>query len=235
LQLISEVSEKHDNIKWLVSSRNVSDIETRMEENETKTRTRLSLEVNSGSVASAVEAYIDYKMLHLAERHIDDYDADIREEVRKVHDDVAKELRQKAEGTFLWVALVFKQIEQCGAYEVLERVREISSGLDKVYEQMMCQIIKRNDGDSKLCKRLLVIEVNTYRPLQLPELVRLAALPKLASHRNIVRICDLLTIGGDDNVVYFVHQSAKDYLTKHAKSYILSEIFPGGDVKDIAL
>ena len=229
LQLISEVSENNDKIKWLVSSRNVSDIETSLKENGT--RTRLSLELNTGSVAQAVEAYIDHKMSRLAERYRDDYarekDPAIHEKVRKVQDDVAKELRQKADGTFLWVALVFKQIEQCGADEVLERVSEIPSGLDKIYDQMMRQIIERKDRDSKRCKSLLVIAVNTYRPLQVLELVRLAGLPELAPHTKIVRLCGLLTIGEDDNIVYFVHQSARDYLAKHAKSYI-SEMF---DVK----
>jgi hypothetical protein len=68
--------------------------------------------------------------------------------------------------------------------------------------------------------------VNTYRPLQLSELVTLAALPNLAAHYNIIRLCGLLTIKKDDKTIYFVHQSAKDYLTEHAKSEILSEIFP---------
>src|ERR1700728_123812 len=47
LQLISEVSVTHDKVKWLVSSRNLRDIETILEEN--KTRTRLSLELNAKS------------------------------------------------------------------------------------------------------------------------------------------------------------------------------------------
>ena len=108
-------------------------------------------------MASAVDAYINYKMSDLAETYRKTYadrnDPSIHEEVRKVQDDVAKELRQKADGTFLWVALVFKQIEQCGADEVLERVRQIPSGLDEIYDQMMRQIIKQKDDDSELCKK----------------------------------------------------------------------------------
>jgi hypothetical protein len=59
-------------------------------------------------------------------------------------------------------------------------------------------------------------------------LAKLAALPKLAAHRNIVRFCGLLSIRENDKAVYFVHQSAKDYLIKYEKSEILSEIFPIG-------
>jgi hypothetical protein len=187
-------------------------------------------------VSHAVEAYIDHKMSGLVERYgktyADTQDPGILEELRKVEDEVAEELRRKADGTFLWVALVFKQIEEtdCGADVVLEFVRKMPPGLDEMYDQMMSQIIKRNDDYSQYCKRVLLTVVNTYRPLRLSELVTLAALPRLAPHRNIVRLCGLISIREDDKVVYFVHQSAKDYLIKHEKSEILSEIFPMGRV-----
>jgi hypothetical protein len=228
LELISDISETNDKVKWLVSSRNVPQIETRLEEN--KTRTRLSLELNADSVASAVEAFIDYKLSGLAERYRQAYaasrDASIHEELRKVQDDVAKELREKAAGTFLWVALVFKQIGGCGADVVLDRVRKIPSGLDDIYALMMRHITELDDAEQ--CKRVLLTLVNTYRPLHLSELVSLAGLPRLAVHQEIVRHCGLLTIREDNDIVYFVHQSAKDYLIKHAKSEILLEIFPRG-------
>lgn len=125
---------------------------------------------------------------------------------------------------------MFKQIEEtdCGADMVLEFVRKMPPGLDEMYDRMMRQIIERKDGYSQHCKRVLLTAVNSYRPLRLSELVTLAALPKLAVPQNIVRLCGLLTIREDDKVVYFVHQSAKDYLTDHAKPEILSEIFPDG-------
>lgn len=94
---------------------------------------------------------------------------------------------------------------------------------------MMRQIIGRNDSNSHHSKQVLLTAVNTHRPLRLSELITLAtsaALPKFANHRNIVRFCGLLTISEDDKIFYFVHQSAKDYLIKYAKSNIMSEIFP---------
>jgi hypothetical protein len=224
LQLISEVSETYDKVKWLVSSRNLRDIETILE--ETKTRTRLSLELNAKSVASAVEAYIDYKMSGLAERYRKAYaarkDPGIHERLRKVQDDVVKELRQKAEGTFLWVALVFEQIERaaCGADRVLELVRKTPPGLDKIYDQMVGQIDKLADGYSEHCKRALSTAIISYRPLRLFELATLAELPELAPHHDIVRLCGLLTIREEDDTVYFVHQSAKDFFSTSKGSNI---------------
>ena len=230
LQLISEFSETQAKVKWLVSSRNEPEIEAVFE--ECTTRTRLSLELNAKSVAGAVEAYIKYKMSDLAETYRKLYvgrkGPKIQDELQEVRDGIAKEVRLKADGTFLWVALVFRQIKGCGADEALEIVRQIPSGLDDIYAQMICQITKLDAKDSQRCKRVLLTIVNAYRPLHLSELVALAELPELAVHEKIVRRCGLLTIKEDDDIVYFVHQSAKDYLIKGPNSDLLTKIFPDG-------
>ncbi|KAF3763158.1 hypothetical protein M406DRAFT_84049 [Cryphonectria parasitica EP155] len=227
LELISEMSAKNNKVKWLVSSRNEREIEAVLEEDPT--RARLSLELNAASVAGAVNVYIDYKMSQLAERYQKAYAArnnpKIREKRQRVQGSVAKELRQKADGTFLWVALVFKQIEGCGADKVLERVKQMPSDLHSMYTQMMRQVDIRDDAAD--CKKVLLAVVNAYRPLHSSELATLAGLSDLAIHEDIVRHCGLLTIKEDDETVYFVHQSAKDYLTQDPSSDLL-KIFPLG-------
>jgi hypothetical protein len=228
LELISEMSGKNDKVKWLVSSRNEPEIEAVLEEHAA--RTRLSLELNAESVAGAVDAYIDCKMSELAERYRKAFaarkDPKIHEKLRRVQSDVAKELRQKADGTFLWVALVFKQIEGCGADKVLERVRQMPSGLYSMYTLMMRHMNGLDDAAD--CKRVLLTVVNAYRPLHLSELATLSELSDLAVHQDTVRHCGLLTIKEDDDIVYFVHQSAKDYLIRDSNSDVLSKVFPDG-------
>ena len=230
LELISESSKTNSKLKWLVSSRNEPDIKYILEEDTT--RSSLSLEINAQSVAGAVEVYIDYKMKGLAETYEVKYkarkDPGIHEQLLKVQDDVGKELRRKANGTFLWVALVFKQIGRCEANKVVKLVQEIPSELSDVYGQMMRQVDQLDDDDSEFCKNVILTMVNSYRPLHLSELVALADLPQLAVHEEIVSRCGLLTIRDDDDTVYFVHQSAKDYLTKDPKTGILSKISPHG-------
>ncbi|KAL9099696.1 MAG: hypothetical protein Q9163_004840 [Psora crenata] len=231
LKLISEISEENDKVKWLVSSRNESEIEAVLE--ESITRMRLSLELNAQSVGSAVKAYIDHKMWELDQRYQKAYATSkipkIYEKLQRVLHDVAEELRMRAEGTFLWVALVFKQIEGCGADKVLKHVQDMPQGLDNIYGQMMLQVDKL--GDAADCKRVLSTMVNTYRPIHLSELLILAELPEIAIHQDIVKHCGLLSITEDDDIVYFVHQSAKDYLIKDTDSYILSKIFPHGQAE----
>jgi hypothetical protein len=80
--------------------------------------------------------------------------------------------------------------------------------------------------DATDCKRVLLTVVNIYCLLYLSELVTLAELSYLAIYQDIVRYCSLLTIKEDNNVVYFVYQSAKDYLIQDSNSDIISKIFP---------
>jgi len=72
---------------------------------------------------------------------------------------------------------------------------------------------------------VLLIAVNTYRPLHLSEMVTLAALLKFAVPWKVIQLCGLLSLREEDTVIYFVHQSAKDYLIQHAKPEIISQLF----------
>lgn len=213
LDLISELSETNDKVKWLVSSRSIPHIESHLEEHGT--RTRLSLELNSDSVASAVEVY---KQKYPATRY-----ANIQEKLEELQVNLAKELREKTAGTFLWVALVFKQIEGCGADKVLEHIRNMPPGLDAMYAQMIRHMEELEEAED--CASVVLRLVNAFRPLHSSELVVLAGLSDLASHEEIVKKCGFLTIREDNDMVYFVHQSAKDFLVKPEKSNIL--LVPG--------
>jgi len=228
LELILETSEKYSKVKWLVTSRNEPHIERLLEESQA--RPRLSLELNSDSVAGAVSAFINRRLADLAERHRKALGSRknplVQEKLRKVQDDVARELYRKAGGTFLWVSLVFKQIDGCSPDKLLAPVRAVPSGLEGIYSHMMIHVNTLDDAAE--CKRVLSTMVNAYRPLRLSELATLADLSELAVHEDMVKYCGLLTITEDDETVYFVHQSAKDFLIDGGKPETLSMLFPRG-------
>jgi hypothetical protein len=91
---------------------------------------------------------------------------------------------------------------------------------------MMKQICESED--SELCKRILATIAIVYEPITLTELTSLVGMLEESSDdveslQEIIGLCgSFLTIRKD--TIYFVHQSAKDYL--FAKSSI--EIFPSG-------
>lgn len=228
LEFICEVSNESAKVKWLVSSRNEPEIEAALEDHTAKTT--LSLESNAESVTQAVEAYIVYQMNQLGCRYRQKFpgrrDPKFHEQLRTLLDDIATKIRSNANGTFLWVALAFKEIEDCAPHKAVERISRIPSDLRGVYDQMMHRVLSLEDAEDY--KQVLLVMVNAYRPLHVSELASLAGLSPFSYHQDIVRHCGLLTIRKDDDIVYFVHQSAKDFLVDEANSDILSMIFPGG-------
>ncbi|KAF3237253.1 hypothetical protein TWF192_010954 [Orbilia oligospora] len=113
LDLISKFvsTSSSPQIKWIVSSRNWSDIERKLALPASIGGSRLSLELNSSLVSRAVEAYIGDQVLKL-------WPSERDEEFRN---QVCKQLVEQADGTFLWVSLVVKDLEElqvkdCGSF-----------------------------------------------------------------------------------------------------------------------
>ena len=65
-----------------------------------------------------------------------DRDPKVLKELYKVENKVAKELRRKADGTFLQVALIFKQIkeEEYNANGILAFIRKMPLDLNRMYK-----------------------------------------------------------------------------------------------------
>ncbi|PSN59127.1 HET-domain-containing protein [Corynespora cassiicola Philippines] len=215
LDFIIKKSVTSSQVKWIVSSRNWPDIEEMLKRAENKVR--LSLELNAESVSGSVEVFIQYKVRQIAEgKKYDD----------KTRDAVLKHLFSNAHDTFLWVALVCQNLESLPKRNVIKKLNAFPPGLDGLYERMMQQIYTSDDAE--VSKQILALATVVYRPITLDELVTLAdQLTDVAddpeSVREIIGHCgSFLTLR--DNTVYFVHQSAKDFLSTEASR----EIFPSG-------
>jgi hypothetical protein len=92
---------------------------------------------------------------------------------------------------------------------------------------MIKQIQELEYDNPQLCILILATATLAYRPLHVLELRPLTGLqeeiPDLQDLERIISMCgSFLTIR--DNYVYFIHQSAKDYLTVNAPT----TIFPAG-------
>jgi NACHT domain/Heterokaryon incompatibility protein (HET) len=202
-------------VKWIVSSRNLPDIEERLERAGHKVR--LCLELNVESISTAVSIYIQHKTLQLAK--LKKYDDKTREAVLQY-------LALNANDTFLWVALVCQNLEKISRWNTLAKLNAFPPGLDSFYQRMMEQICNSDNAD--LCKRILASTAIVYRPVILKELTSLVEMLEdisddLESLQDIISLCgSFLTIR--EETIYFVHQSAKDYLLINA----FNEVFPFG-------
>ncbi|OTA00828.1 hypothetical protein A9Z42_0011240 [Trichoderma parareesei] len=140
---------------------------------------------------------------------------------------------QKSNRTFLWAALVIEELKNLGTYEeereVLQFLDEMPSGLSKLYDRMIFQIEQmKSKLDRDRCFRILSTMATTYRPLTLTALPPLADLKgnlaKPETLRKLIQMCgSFLTI--QDQTIYFIHQSAKDYLVQRGNHVIHRDIY----------
>ena len=134
----------------------------------------------------------------------------------RVH--VKKVLQDRAQGTFLWVGIVTKDLKRCKVSEVENALDDFPPGLDKVYGRILLQI---DIGRREIAARILRWVVIAARPLTLSELSVVTETTVgssvISSRDEIIRdqvsYCRyFLMIQGDK--VGLIHQSAKDYLLR---------------------
>jgi len=142
IHLISTSLTLSQNVKWLISSRPEVDLLAALKDRGTNSldASNSLVELDTQRLAAPVNAYIDHKLsiLKTREGYNDRILAQIKDEVR-----------QQAKNTFLWVALVFRELDAGvenldpvhGTYAV-EIIKEIPSGLSELYNHMMTRIEK---------------------------------------------------------------------------------------------
>jgi hypothetical protein len=217
LQFITEQSACSPHVKWIVSSRNWPAIEEGLE--AAKHKARLCLELNPKAISTAVATFIRIKVSGFAQR---------KKYSKATQDAIVDRLTRGADNTFLWVALVCQSLEGTTPLNALKTLNMIPPGLNALYGRMLEQIKGSDSAD--VCMRGLAVMATVYRPVSLDELTSLIDMPEEMSEpldyismREIIGLCASFLIIRD-NVVYFVHQSAKDYLVKDA----LVTLFPSG-------
>ncbi|KAK7190547.1 Vegetative incompatibility protein HET-E-1-like protein 15 [Paraphaeosphaeria sporulosa] len=214
LDFVAKQSSASHCAKWIVASRNWPDIEEQLELAERKTR--LSLELNAESVAAAVRVFIQQKVDQLAKE---------KRYKPETKDAVLQHLMSNANDTFLWVALVCQNLQWTPKWNVLQKLAHFPPGLDSLYERMMDQISASDSASIFL--RVLAVTAVLYRPVTITELValieQLEDVDDFESVQEIIGLCgSFLTLRED--TIYFVHQSAKDFLITKA----FDKIFPDG-------
>ncbi|EUC38905.1 hypothetical protein COCCADRAFT_81837 [Bipolaris zeicola 26-R-13] len=209
LDLIILTNAKSPRVMWLVTSRNESHIEQRLKPVSNEARLSLELKQNASQITQAVEDYIDHKLSSL-----DVLEGD------SVRDEIRDSMRKKANGTFLWVALMIQELEKYDCFDPLAVVKTTPAGLDQFYDRMLAQI-EQNPRSADILRILLCTITVAFRPLYLTEAGSLCALPgPTEMHRKIVASCgSFLTIRSEQ--IYLVHQSAKDYLSQKMQNNLL--------------
>ncbi|CAI7583001.1 unnamed protein product [Penicillium manginii] len=214
LQFILQETKDIPRVKWIISSRN--HVEQRKRLVESQSILSLELQENAEAVSVAIGAYISNRIAELESLEDDD----------SLLQYVQQALEKKAEGTFLWVALVVQELQDVDSWDVKQVVDDVPIGLDDMYARMIDHIKKLAAQSREYCQLVLSAATLAYRPLQLLELGVVSGLPEeiAGKAKNLVTIIkrsgSFLTVR--DESIYFVHQSAKDYLVGKGRESIFS-------------
>ncbi|KAF2171417.1 hypothetical protein M409DRAFT_18533 [Zasmidium cellare ATCC 36951] len=235
LDLISETIQVSDKVKWLVSGRNIEQIanalgNTEQHKPDVKALQEYeSIEVNRESAAEAVDLFIERKVSELKEKHVRKVEGRVPkskqkmlEEKEKALNDVGKVLRDRTDGTFLWVSLVFRELKDCEPRKMLATLDNIPSELKKVYARMIQRINASPHKESY--QRAISAAVLAYRPLSVVEMMMFANEAPPGEDADFLENSGLLTVR--DGVVNLLHQSTLDYLKERPDDDIRG-LFPG--------
>ncbi|EHK48663.1 hypothetical protein TRIATDRAFT_53809 [Trichoderma atroviride IMI 206040] len=210
--LIARLSAATSKIKWLVSSRNMSDIE---EDFTMVHKLEISLELNDRSISQAVGLYTWHKVGELAKAK--GYSDELQNAVYR-------HICLNARSSFLWVALVCQDIANIPTQScILSRLAGFPTELNALYACMLYQVCGL--GVSKLCLQILAIVSVVYRPITTDELSSLVDMPDGALDEETLaqalEICSsFLTI--HQRTIFFVHPSAKDFLIGKATNTVFA-------------
>ena len=198
-------------IKWLITSRNEPAFTERLGHGK---QLHTSLELNSSHVTGAVALFIDHKIRELASLKM--YNSKLQAFIREV-------LLEKAEGTFLWVALVCKELRRARRGKERSFLQAVPAGLVPLYERMLDQVLHQGDeSDIESCRRILCSVTLAFRPLRLKEIVVFAQISE-SELEILVEFCgSFITVR--EETAYMIHSSAKDYLCDSKRT----EIFISG-------
>jgi hypothetical protein len=162
------------------------------------------VELDSQHLTNPVNAYIRFKLKKFEIER--DYD-------KTVVEAISTEVHQRANNTFLWVALAFKSLEDADIIgeQALDHIKEIPAGLLELYGHMIARIETRTIADVQACKKVLITTSLAYRPLSIPELAALTGLSPSMTDKA-VKICNSF-LSTEERTVKLIHQTAREYLT----------------------
>ncbi|KKP06788.1 hypothetical protein THAR02_01080 [Trichoderma harzianum] len=201
-RLFNLIIKTSGRVKWLLSSRNEKDMEKGLD--QVPQKLILELKQNAEQISTSIDEYISH--------HIQEIDA--LKDDEQLQTKTFDMLKSKAQGTFL-------------VEDVLE---EVPKDLENLYSLILDRTEKLGRKGREACQVLLSIVTTAKRPLHLEELLvfvnshwkenkHFKTTYNLRDIRDMAKDCgSILSIRED--TIYFIHQSAKDYIVENAAQRI---------------
>ncbi|TQV89980.1 vegetative incompatibility protein HET-E-1 [Cordyceps javanica] len=143
---------------------------------------------------------------------------------------VTEILKQKAEGTFLWVGIACNELKDIPSKDAISVLEDMPSGLHALYERLFSTALEK-EREKNTIRLILCFVAVSQRPLSLLELSEACRLcqdehdieTRTQFMREYVESCRLMVVIQDGKVL-LLHQSVKDYLIKAGDQACFSEL-----------
>ncbi|KAL7788110.1 hypothetical protein V8C43DRAFT_323897 [Trichoderma afarasin] len=147
----------------------------------------------------------------------------------KVQQQVSNILRDKAEGTFLWVGLACEELKEIPSKDAVRVLQNMPKGLHSLYTALLNTAQEESGADT--IRRILSLIAVCVRPLSVLELSEACQLyeeevdieTRVQFTRDQIASCRLMIIVQDEEVL-LLHQSVKDYLVGANSNYFINEL-----------
>ncbi|GLA03805.1 hypothetical protein AnigIFM60653_003820 [Aspergillus niger] len=186
--------ERMFHVKWFITSRPLLEIPDSRPGTVLQYHRLLTLD--DQNLIPWINAYIDRKVQAIRDK------AKNQERVDRIKD----QLHERASNTYIWVSLVFGEIENAPEARWQKIIEHTPSKLTDLYSSLLRQLPWPE------CKTVLSVAMVARRPLSLWEVEQLTGMETgVNAGRDYVTACrSFLTIRGE--TAYFIHQSAQDWL-----------------------
>lgn len=157
-----------------------------------------------------IDLCISEKLRHIAER---------KRYTDKVYEKVRKILKEKAEGTFLWIGLACDELKDIPSNRTIQFLQGMPKGLHALYRKLINVAIEHSEAGGGDIQRLMSCVAICSRPLTVLELSEACQLhqeeedveTRIQFTHDYIESCRLLIIIQDKKVL-LLHQSVRDYL-----------------------
>ncbi|KAK5936805.1 hypothetical protein PMZ80_010924 [Knufia obscura] len=207
MKMFVELADASQPLRLLIISRALPEIETSMDRLARHVRPRTDLKtVALDSNASDLELYVE-----------DEMDSMLGDDTFRR--DTMRQVLKKADGNFLWVHFVVKEILECLTEDDVElALNAVPSELNPLYlrmDQRLADTFRHRPNDKQLGQTILIWASCSRYPLLLEELVD-ALSPE---HKRIIdmrqtvhRVCGEFVVVDKKSHVSMMHASARDFL-----------------------
>jgi nucleoside phosphorylase len=142
---------------------------------------------------------------------------------KNVASSVSNILKQKAEGTFLWVGIACDELAHVRSRKAVETLQTLPQGLNALYMNLITTALDRHENDNETIFQILSIVAIARRPFTLAELHIACHLyqdedeeTRLNFIREDIEMRRLMVVIQDE-IVHLLHKSVKDFLLRYGQ------------------